>query len=117
MALSLVRYFPSTYGGDLPSDVLECRGPSVVPRRGKLKESKCSFSQAVPCSSTPFIPMGSRTCRRCMAPARRGLLFMHSLAQVEKGVKYTINIWTFNQLKQQLPSMKSGKGHKTLSEL
>ena len=44
---------------------------------------------------------------------------MHGACKVEQGVKYTINIWTFNQLKQlkQLKSRKkSGKGRKTVDK-
>lgn len=39
------RYFPSSYGGPLPSDVLKCEGPSVTPKRGVLHRSLTIFMQ------------------------------------------------------------------------
>ena len=40
----LARYFPSSYGGPLPSDVLKCEGPAVKPRRGSCRTGiSCEF--------------------------------------------------------------------------
>ena len=39
------RYFPSSYGGPLPSDVLKCEGPSVTPKRGVRHRSLAIFME------------------------------------------------------------------------
>jgi len=67
-------YFPSTYGKPLPSATGVCTGPSVKPKRGRA----LMFYSLHPDASTN--------------PSS-----MHGGCKVEKGVKYTINIWTFNQ--------------------
>lgn len=84
-------YFPSSYGGPLPSDVLNCEGPAVKPRRGRA----LMFYSLHP-------------------NGRPNLSSMHGACKVEKGVKYTINIWTFNQLKPEFShkAAKKGKGEK-----
>lgn len=88
-------YFPSSYGGPLPSDVLKCEGPAVKPRRGRA----LMFYSLHP-------------------NGRPNLSSMHGACKVEKGVKYTINIWTFNQLKPEFNgNAKKGKGEKRPNEL
>jgi len=67
-------YFPSTYGKPLPSASGVCTGPAVKPKRGRA----LMFYSLHPDASTN--------------PSS-----MHGGCKVEKGVKYTINIWTFNQ--------------------
>mmetsp|Transcript_47080 Transcript_47080/g.140520 ORF Transcript_47080/g.140520 Transcript_47080/m.140520 type:complete len:305 (+) Transcript_47080:3-917(+) len=69
-------YFPSTYGRPMPTNLSRCEGPSVAPRRGNA----LMFYSLHP-NSKP------------------NLASMHGGCKVVKGVKYTINIWTFNQLK------------------
>uniref|UniRef100_A0A7S0AB81 Prolyl 4-hydroxylase alpha subunit domain-containing protein n=1 Tax=Pyrodinium bahamense TaxID=73915 RepID=A0A7S0AB81_9DINO len=69
-------YFPSTYGKPLPVNLSQCDGPSVAPRRGRA----LLFYSLHPDS-------------------RPNLSSMHGGCKVVRGVKYTINIWTFNQLK------------------
>lgn len=88
-------YFPSSYGGPLPSDALKCEGPAVKPRRGRA----LMFYSLHP-------------------NGRPNLSSMHGACKVEKGVKYTINIWTFNQLKPEFNgNAKKGKGEKRPNEL
>ena len=45
------RYFPSSYGGPLPSDVLKCEGPSVTPKRGVRHRSLAIYLHGNLCRS------------------------------------------------------------------
>merc|ERR1711972_546614 len=69
-------YFPSAYGGPWPSDLGRCRGPSVKPKRGRALLFYSLHPDGKPNPSS-----------------------VHGGCKVKKGVKYSINIWTFNQLK------------------
>mmetsp|Transcript_41295 Transcript_41295/g.133050 ORF Transcript_41295/g.133050 Transcript_41295/m.133050 type:complete len:150 (+) Transcript_41295:545-994(+) len=67
-------YFPSTYGKPLPEELDKCTGPSVSPRMGRA----LMFYSLHP-------------------DGKPNLSSMHGGCKVKSGVKYTVNIWTFNQ--------------------
>eukprot|EP00415_Alexandrium_ostenfeldii_P004746 UN4746 len=69
-------FFPSTYGQPWPANLSKCDGPSVAPRRGSALLFYSLHPDSKPNDAS-----------------------VHGGCKVVQGVKYTINIWTYNQLK------------------
>eukprot|EP00929_Paragymnodinium_shiwhaense_P090776 TRINITY_DN5088_c0_g2_i5.p1 TRINITY_DN5088_c0_g2~~TRINITY_DN5088_c0_g2_i5.p1 ORF type:complete len:479 (-),score=69.18 TRINITY_DN5088_c0_g2_i5:6-1376(-) len=69
-------YFPRAYGGDYPQDLGECKGPAVKPKRGR---ALMFYSLHPDSTANPYS--------------------LHGACKVDEGVKYTVNLWVWNQPK------------------
>eukprot|EP00933_Yihiella_yeosuensis_P023716 TRINITY_DN1845_c3_g1_i1.p1 TRINITY_DN1845_c3_g1~~TRINITY_DN1845_c3_g1_i1.p1 ORF type:complete len:416 (+),score=82.92 TRINITY_DN1845_c3_g1_i1:40-1287(+) len=67
-------YFPMTYGKPFPSKLDSCDGPAVTPKEGRVLMFYSLHPNGKP-----------------------NLSSLHGGCKVRKGVKYTVNIWTFHQ--------------------